>query len=227
MSACIGSVLAELRPDDRVVAVDADTGFGKLGSRVDPKAQSSFWELAGDQHLETSVDIRSRVGHNSAGSFVLPGDAAPARRRVLDPAVYRDAALRLDRHFTISIVYCSSTIDAPVTQEVLRDVDAGRGIDAVVECAAPAGQTLDWLAARGLTGLLQCTSVVLNDPDGHAVYCVLAGSSTELRRYREPPAGVFSRSAPRCRGTSQPICATSSPMAAISASETGSSASAF
>ncbi len=169
VSACIGSVLAELRQEDRVVAVDADTAFGKLGSRVDPKAQGSFWELAGDQHLETFADVRSRVGNNSAGLFVLAGEATPARRRVLDPAIYREAISRLDRHFTIAIIDCSSTMDTPVTQEVLRDLDAMVVVSTPwVDGAAAAGQTLDWLAARGLTGLLQRTVVVLNDSDGHA-----------------------------------------------------------
>lgn len=169
VSACIGSVLAELRQDDRVVAVDADTAFGKLGSRVDPKAQGSFWELAGDQHLETFADVRNRVGNNAAGLFVLAGEATPARRRMLDPAIYREATSRLDRHFTISIVDCSSTMDNPVTQEVLRDLDALVVVSTPwVDGAAVAGQTLDWLATRGLTGLLQRTIVVLNDSDGHA-----------------------------------------------------------
>ncbi|NVN49214.1 MinD/ParA family protein [Mycolicibacterium hippocampi] len=169
VSACIGSVLAELRQDDRVVAVDADTAFGKLGSRVDPKAQGSFWELAGDKHLETFADVRNRVGNNAAGLFVLAGEATPARRRVLDAAIYREATARLDRHFTISIIDCSSTMDTPVTQEVLRDLDALVVVSTPwVDGAAAAGQTLDWLANRGLTGLLQRTIVVLNDSDGHA-----------------------------------------------------------
>ncbi|HEY9267704.1 MAG TPA: MinD/ParA family protein, partial [Mycobacterium sp.] len=169
VSACIGSVLAELRQDDRVVAVDADTAFGKLGSRVDPKAQGSFWELAADQHLETFADVRNRVGNNAAGLFVLAGEATPARRRVLDPAIYREATSRLDRHFTLSIIDCSSTMDTPVTQEVLRDLDALVVVSTPwVDGAAAAGQTLDWLANRGLTGLLQRTIVVLNDSDGHA-----------------------------------------------------------
>jgi MinD-like ATPase involved in chromosome partitioning or flagellar assembly len=169
VSACIGSVFAELRQDDRVVAIDADTAFGKLGSRVDPRAQGSFWELAGDQHLETFADVRNRVGSNAAGLFVLAGEATPARRRVLDPAIYREAASRLDRHFTISIVDCSSTMDSPVTQEALRDLDALVVVSSPwVDGAAAAGQTLDWLVARGLTGLLQRTVVVLNDSDGHA-----------------------------------------------------------
>ncbi|BBY44966.1 MinD/ParA family ATP-binding protein [Mycolicibacterium celeriflavum] len=169
VSASIGSVFAELRQDDRVVAVDADTAFGKLGSRVDPTAQGSYWELASDQHLETFADVRSRVGNNAAGLFVLAGEATPARRRVLDPAIYREATSRLDRHFTISIIDCSSTMDAPVTQEALRDLDALIVVSSPwVDGAAAAGQTLDWLAARGLTGLLERTVIVLNDSDGHA-----------------------------------------------------------
>jgi len=169
VSASIGSVFAELRQDDRVVAIDADTAFGKLGSRVDPRAQGSYWELAADQHLETFADVRSRVGNNAAGLFVLAGEGTPARRRVLDLAIYREATSRLDRYFTISIVDCSSTMDTPVTQEVLRDLDALVVVSSPwVDGAAAAGQTMDWLAARGLTGLLQRTVVVLNDSDGHA-----------------------------------------------------------
>ncbi|MDT5013008.1 MAG: hypothetical protein QOH57_4625, partial [Mycobacterium sp.] len=103
LAASVGSVFAELRQDDRVVAIDADTSFGKLGSRVDPHAAGSYWELAADEHLDSFADVRSRVGNNSAGLFVLAGEASTARRRVLDPAVYREAAARLDRHFTISI----------------------------------------------------------------------------------------------------------------------------
>lgn len=169
VSASVGSVFAELRQDDRVVAIDADTAFGKLGSRVDPRAIGSYWELASDQHLETFADIRSRVGNNSAGLFVLAGEGTPARRRVLDPAIYREATARLDRYFSISIVDCSSTMDSPVTQEVLRDLDALIVVSSPwVDGAAAAGQTMDWLANRGLTSLLQRTVVVLNDSDGHA-----------------------------------------------------------
>lgn len=169
VSASVGSVFAELRQDDRVVAIDADTAFGKLGSRVDPKAIGSYWELASDQHLETFADIRSRVGNNAAGLFVLAGEGTPARRRVLDPAIYREATARLDRYFSISIVDCSSTMDSPVTQEVLRDLDALIVVSSPwVDGAAAAGQTMDWLANRGMTSLLQRTVVVLNDSDGHA-----------------------------------------------------------
>jgi len=169
IAAAVGSILASLRQDDRVVAIDADTAFGKLASRIDPRAAGSYWELAADQHLHTFADIRSRVGNNAAGLFVLAGEAATARRRLLNPQIYREASSRLDRHFTISIIDCGSTMDSPVTQEVLRDLDALIVVSSPwVDAASAAGQTMEWLANHGFTGLLHRTVVVLNDSDGHA-----------------------------------------------------------
>ena len=192
VSASVGSIFAQLRQDDRVVAIDADTSFGKLGSRVDPHAQSSYWELANDKHLDTFADVRSRVGTNSAGLFVLAGEGTPARRRVLDAAIYREATSRLDKHFSISVVDCSSTMDSPVTQEVLRDLDGLIVVSSPwVDGAATAGQTLDWLAAHDMTNLLQRTVVVLNDSDGHAdkrTRSILAGQfSGQGQRVIEVP----------------------------------------
>ena len=169
VAASVGSIFAELRQDDRVVAIDADTAFGKLGSRIDPNAAGSYWELAADEHLDTFADVRSRVGNNSAGLFVLAGESSTARRRVLDPAIYREATARLDRHFTISIVDCGSTMDSAIAQEVLRDLDALIVVSSPwVDGASAAGQTMEWLANRGYTGLLHRTVVVLDDSDGHA-----------------------------------------------------------
>ncbi len=48
IAAGVGSIFAELRQDDRVVAIDADTAFGKLAARIDPQASGSYWELASD-----------------------------------------------------------------------------------------------------------------------------------------------------------------------------------
>jgi MinD-like ATPase involved in chromosome partitioning or flagellar assembly len=169
IAAAVGSILASRRQDDRVVAIDADTAFGKLASRVDPRTAGSYWELAADQHLYSFADVRSRVGNNAAGLFVLAGEAATARRRVLDPQIYREATTRLDRHFTISIIDCGSTMDTPITQEVLRDLDALIVVSSPwVDAASAAGQAMEWLAGRGYTGLLHRTVVVLNDSDGHA-----------------------------------------------------------
>ena len=47
VATCVGSIFAQVRHDDPVVAIDADTAFGTLGARVDPHATGSYWDLAG------------------------------------------------------------------------------------------------------------------------------------------------------------------------------------
>ncbi|KHG66663.1 ATPase, partial [Mycobacterium tuberculosis] len=90
-------------------------------------------------------------------------------RRVLDPAIYREAALRLDHHFAISVIDCGSSMEAAVTQEVLRDVDALIVVSSPwADGASAAANTIEWLSDYGLTGLLRRSIVVLNDSDGHA-----------------------------------------------------------
>ncbi|SON59854.1 ESX-1 secretion-associated protein EspI [Mycobacterium simulans] len=169
VAASVGSILAELRQQDRIVAIDADTAFGRLSSRIDPRATGSFWELTADKNLQSFTDMTARVGRNSVGLHVLGGEPASGPRRVLDPAIYREAVLRLDRHFAISVIDCGSTMDAGVTQEVLRDLDALIVVSSPwADGASAAAKTMEWLSDRGLTSLLQRSIVVLNDSDGHA-----------------------------------------------------------
>ncbi len=169
VAACVGSILAHLRLEDRVVAIDADTAFGTLASRVDPDTPGSYWDLAADDHVDTFADLRAHLGNNADALFVLPAGSATAPRRVLDPAVYRQATARLDRHFTISIIDCGAVVDTPVTLAVLRDLDALIMVSAPwLDGASTAAQTLDWLATLGMGDLLHRTIVVLNDSDGHA-----------------------------------------------------------
>jgi MinD-like ATPase involved in chromosome partitioning or flagellar assembly len=169
VAASVGSIFAELRKQDRVVAIDADTAFGRLSSRIDPQTTGSFWELTADKNLRFFSDVIARVGRNSAGLHVLGGEPATGPRRVLDPAIYREAALRLDRHFAISVIDCGSTMDAPVTQEVLRDLDALIVVSSPwADGASAAARTMEWLSERGLARLLHNSIVVLNDSDGHA-----------------------------------------------------------
>ena len=170
IAAGVGSIFAELRQDDRVVAIDADTAFGKLGSRIDPNVAGL---VLGAGRRRPPAHLRRCA---SAGSATTPRACScwPVSRRpraagVLDPAIYREATARLDNHFTISIVDCGSTMDSPVTQEALRDLDALIVVSSPwVDGASAAGQTMEWLANNGYTGLLHRTVVVLNDSDGHA-----------------------------------------------------------
>jgi MinD-like ATPase involved in chromosome partitioning or flagellar assembly len=144
VAASVGSIFAEIRRQDRIVAIDADTAFGRRGSRIDPHTNGSYWELAPDKDLRSFADVTSRVGSNSGGLSVLAGEPTAGLRRVLDPALYREAASRLDHHFSIAIVDCGSTMDTPVTQEALSDLDAQIVVSSPwADGASGAAQTMD------------------------------------------------------------------------------------
>ena len=99
----------------------------------------------------------------------LAANRRPVRAGCWIPAIYREAALRLDRHFAISIIDCGSTMDSPVTHEVLRDLEALIVVSSPwADGASAAARTMEWLSDQGLTELLHNTIVVLNDSDGHA-----------------------------------------------------------
>ncbi|MGR6875264.1 MinD/ParA family protein, partial [Bifidobacterium angulatum] len=69
----------------------------------------------------------------------------------------------------ISVIDCGSSMEAAVTQEVLRDVDALIVVSSPwADGASAAANTIEWLSDYGLTGLLRRSIVVLNDSDGHA-----------------------------------------------------------
>ena len=138
-----------------------------------PRGPPSGTPLTGIWLLTNTSTPSPTYGRGSATTPLACSccQVSPPQRgaRVLDPAIYREATARLDRHFTISIVDCGSSLDAPVTQEALRDIDALIVVSSPwVDGASAAGQTLEWLANRGMMGVLHRTVVVLNDSDGHA-----------------------------------------------------------
>jgi MinD-like ATPase involved in chromosome partitioning or flagellar assembly len=79
VAASVGSIFVQLRQDGRVVAIDADTSFGKLAARIDPHAVGSYWNLAADDHLDTFSDVRTKVGTNADGLFSLCSGGSPLR----------------------------------------------------------------------------------------------------------------------------------------------------
>jgi MinD-like ATPase involved in chromosome partitioning or flagellar assembly len=187
VAAAVGSTLARLRRGDRVIAVDADTAFGRLGARIDPRAIDSYRELTTDEGLRTFADIRAHVGNNSDGLFVLPGRSGYGDP--LDPGTYREAVTRLDRDFAICLVDCPSAIDAPVTREVLKDADTLLVVSSLwVDGVLAAAQKLQFLADNGMTDLLRRTLVIVNDSDGRAA---TRTSAQIIERFTSHGIGVF------------------------------------
>lgn len=168
VAVCVGSVLAELR-QDRVVAVAADTGFGALSPRIDPVAVESYRELAFCPRPQHFADMRTRLGVNAAGLFVLPEDRANSPASQLDPDVYRRAVDRLDDHFAVTLIDCGPAVNTPVIQEVLATADAIVAVTPLwADGALVTRQMLEWLAGRGYVEPLRRALVVINDTDGHA-----------------------------------------------------------
>ncbi|EUA56746.1 cobQ/CobB/MinD/ParA nucleotide binding domain protein [Mycobacterium xenopi 4042] len=77
VAASVGSIFAELRRQDRVVAVDADTAFGRLASRIDPRTESSYWELAADKNLRSFADVRAGSAPTPPGCTCWPATRPP------------------------------------------------------------------------------------------------------------------------------------------------------
>jgi MinD-like ATPase involved in chromosome partitioning or flagellar assembly len=189
VAAGVGSSLAEVRREDRVIAIDADSAFGKLGDRIDPDAAHSYVELATDPNLHTFADVRSHLGANRSGLFVLPGD--PLQHQRLSPALYSEVLLRLARYFAVTIVDCGATMDSPLTRTVVHNLDAA------IIVATPwddgtsiAHHSLDWLAEHGRGGLLSRTIVALNNSDGNAKPKMLETAAEGFLRRGIPTFGL-------------------------------------
>ena len=60
VAACVGSIFAQVRHDDRVVAIDADAASGTLGAPGRPARNRVVPgpSRAADEHLDTFADVR-------------------------------------------------------------------------------------------------------------------------------------------------------------------------
>ena len=186
VAASVGSLFAELRHQDHVVAIDADTAFGRLSSRIDPRSTSSFWELTADKNLESFTDV-SRPGGPQFGR------PACARRR----AGVRSAAGTRSRDLPRSRARGSTAISRSRSSTAvprwthrsprrsLRDLDALIVVSSPwADGASAAARTMEWLAEQGMTALLHTHVVVLNDSDGHADKRTRAAAGPRVRRSR-------------------------------------------
>lgn len=143
ITACRGSTFALLRAhQDRVVALDADAGFGELGEKIDPGARDSYQELATDRALFGGTDRGRRSPRSSTGAAIH----------------------RLNRDFAVQIIDCGATRDSPLTVEIIRSLAALIVVNSSVAGGLTvAMHTLHWVAEREQGRLLPRTMLVFND----------------------------------------------------------------
>ena len=83
VAACAGSSFAQVRHDDRVVAIDADTAFGRLGARAAPRRIKMLHELpstssdwtARQPHVRWVARVRKRSASTGAGKSASEREA--------------------------------------------------------------------------------------------------------------------------------------------------------
>lgn len=170
----IGSTFAEMRSDDRIIAVDADPSLGKLANRIAPSTASTYWELLGDEQaglLQKWNDVKHRLGSNSTtGLWMVRGDfRTDVPRRLITPQSYQRTIEIIDRYMSIAMIDCGQFLEHEVMPAILDDADAVVVVGALEQGGTEAaGQTLQWLETADYRRLLAKTVVVLNDPWGRS-----------------------------------------------------------
>ena len=163
MTACIGSILRECRPDN-VVAIDAAPGFGTLAGRIDECPPGDYAAVLDDQDVHGYADIREHLGQNAIGLDVLAGDRASDQSRPLLPAMFAGVLSRLRRTHTVILVDTSDDLEHPVMKAVLDSADALVFVSGLsADTSLPVTRAIDLLRSMGYHELVSRSMVILND----------------------------------------------------------------
>ncbi|MCG5216757.1 conjugal transfer protein [Streptosporangium sp. KLBMP 9127] len=161
----LGHTFAEYR-DDRVLAVDGNTGDNTLTSRIQadsPETLSSL--LAGIDHVSGYLSMRSYTTRSASGLEVIGSDTdAGAEQRLADRTLFSDRRLGqtmdlLDRHYKLVVVDPAAALAArvlPYADQLVLVVPASEdGPDAVA-------MTYEWLDGHGCAELRRRAIMVVN-----------------------------------------------------------------
>jgi len=164
MTAAVSSVFADLRRNDRVVAIDADPAqAANLATRVDPKA-ASMREINSDMNLHRYADVRALTGQNAVGLDVVASPRhAGARGETLDANEFSAAHSRLQRFYSVLFIDCGVDLDHRVMAGVFDRADAVMMVaSAVPDGAEGASTNFEWLRDGGYHQLLTRTVLLVN-----------------------------------------------------------------
>jgi len=163
-TASIASLFANLRRNDRVVAIDADPAqAANLATRVDPKA-ASMREINSDMNLHRYADVRELTGQNAVGLDVVASPRhAGVRGEALDANEFSAAHARLQRFYSVLFVDCGVDLDHKIMAGVLDRADAVMMVaSAVPDGAEGASTNFEWLRDGGYHQLLARTVLLIN-----------------------------------------------------------------
>ncbi|MEV7012496.1 TcpE family conjugal transfer membrane protein [Streptosporangium sp. NPDC051022] len=161
----LGHTLARYR-EDRVLAVDANTGANALSSRIQAESPETLTSLlAGLDNVHGYLGMRAYTSRCASGLEVLAGDAdSGAEQRLSDRTLFSDRRLGrsmdiLDRHYKLIVVDPAAALAArvlPYADQLVLVVPASEdGPDAVA-------MTYEWLDGHGCADLRRRAIMVVN-----------------------------------------------------------------
>lgn len=152
------TVIAQHR-QDRVLAVDADSGLGSLPLRLGVHTERSLHDLAASSP-RTFEEASRFLGRNADGLWVLSGTAGGRITHELDLNTFKVAAGQMSRYFSAMVVDCG----AGLLPELQRGILAGAHAQVMVtpgtvDGALSARGALEWQARNGYQHLLTRTVI--------------------------------------------------------------------
>ena len=163
MTACIGGIFRECRPEN-VVAIDAAPGFGTLAGRIDESPPGDYAAVLNDTDVHGYADIREHLGQNVVGLDVLAGNRTSDQPRPLVPTMFNGVLARLRRTHNVILVDTSDDVEHPVMKAVLDSCDTLVFVSGLTaDTSLPVTRAIDLLRSMGYHDLVSRSMVILND----------------------------------------------------------------
>ncbi|MEV0403774.1 hypothetical protein [Actinoallomurus sp. NPDC050550] len=152
------TVIAQYR-QDRVLAVDADSGLGSLPLRMGVGNQRSLHDLT-SAHPRSFEEASRYLAQTTDGLWVLSGTAGGRITGELDLATFRAAAGAMSRYFAATVVDCGAGLLPELQRGILSDSHAQVMVTpGTVDGALSAHGALEWQARNGYDHLLPRTVI--------------------------------------------------------------------
>ncbi|MEV0615057.1 TcpE family conjugal transfer membrane protein [Nonomuraea sp. NPDC050404] len=161
----LGHTFAQYR-DDRIVAVDANTGGGTLTSKIEPETPETLTSLlSGLDRVSGYLTMRGYTTRTASGLEVISADTdAGAEQRLADRSFFSDHRLGesmrlLDRHYKLAVIDPAAALAArllPYADQLVLVVPASE------EASEAVAMTYEWLDGHGCAELRRRAVMVVN-----------------------------------------------------------------
>jgi MinD-like ATPase involved in chromosome partitioning or flagellar assembly len=152
------TVISQYR-QDRVLAVDADSGLGSLPLRLGVRPPRSLHDLTAASP-RTFEEVTPFLSRTADGLWVLSGTAGGHITHELDLDTFNAAAGRMTRYFSALVIDCGAGLLPELQRGILADAHAQVMVTpGTVDGALSAQGALEWQARNGYQHLLTRTVV--------------------------------------------------------------------